>query len=286
MKDKNDENLDINNLSISDEENQESESLKNTEKENIFIKKKKPIKKILLVILSLVLLLIIILLTLYFLGYFDKTEEKPISKEKVTLNTPQMNKSEKKYKFDIKDINSKKLNQELRLLTKRNIHQEEIEEKEKLEDENKIKEKNLKNQEEELKTQKLLLEKKKEDLELEKLELEKLKQEAISLKNEMINNKKILEKEQVDNSKDKFLMLINVVRIKGNLYKYYLDKISSINPNVLLCRDIRNNIEIYYGPFKNTKKREDLFNTLLKNNFKQAYTLELSVDEFNKRCNY
>ena len=68
--------------------------------------------------------------------------------------------------------------------------------------------------------------------------------------------------------------------------KKYLDKIISINPNVKLCRDEKNRIEIYYGPFKNSEERRELLDKLVKNKFSEAYELEFTQEEFDKRCNY
>lgn len=83
-----------------------------------------------------------------------------------------------------------------------------------------------------------------------------------------------------------FLKFINVAKIKGALYKKYLDKVVSINPNVILCRDDKNRIELYFGPFKNDIEREELLNKLLDKGFEQAYKLEFTKEEFNSRCNY
>jgi hypothetical protein len=54
----------------------------------------------------------------------------------------------------------------------------------------------------------------------------------------------------------------------------------------LLCRDSLGNIEIYFGPFKDNTKQENLLNRLLEAGFSEAYNLEMEKEEFNKRCNY
>ena len=83
-----------------------------------------------------------------------------------------------------------------------------------------------------------------------------------------------------------FLKFINVAKIKGSLYKKYLDKITSINTNAILCRDDKNRIEIYFGPFNNDETRTELLNKLISGGFDEAFELELTQEEFNKRCNY
>ncbi len=104
-----------------------------------------------------------------------------------------------------------------------------------------------------------------------------------STSNETLDNNKKLNKET---SNKEFLLFINVAKIKGVLYKKYLDKVIAIDPNVKLCRDEKNRIEIYFGPFEKNEDRTELLNKLLKNKFTEAYPLEFTKEEFDKRCNY
>ena len=83
-----------------------------------------------------------------------------------------------------------------------------------------------------------------------------------------------------------FVKLINVAKIKGDLNKKYFDKVIEVNANVLLCRDDENIIELYYGPFLEDEIRDNLLSKLIKNGFKEAYSLEMIKEEFDKRCNY
>ena len=84
----------------------------------------------------------------------------------------------------------------------------------------------------------------------------------------------------------KFVNLINVAKIKGELFKEYLDKVLAIHNDVLLCRDDFNNIEVYFGPFDNNNQRSEVFNKLNNSDFSNAYEVELTREEFDKRCNY
>ena len=77
--------------------------------------------------------------------------------------------------------------------------------------------------------------------EKEKSTIENIKQETSE---EPISNK-------VNNN---FIKLINVAKIKGSLYKKYLDKVTAINPSAILCRDDKNRIEIYFGPFMSARR--------------------------------
>lgn len=83
-----------------------------------------------------------------------------------------------------------------------------------------------------------------------------------------------------------FVNLINVAKIKGELFKDYLDKVLAIHNDVLLCRDDFNNIEIYFGPFTDNNQRNEIFNKLNTTGFSNAYEVELTREEFDKRCNY
>ncbi len=286
-----------------------------------FVKPKKSILfKILFGIIALLLLLLITGVILYFTGFFSPEEVKKVEQPLVTETTAKPEPvPENNYKFDIKDINSKKLNEQLASLTAKNPNEEnkEIAEKKEAErkaiDEEKKKEEELlKNQEDELQKQKAQLEEKRLELEKEKAELEAMKQQAQVLKEEIevdINKDKVMDEPKAaleakkedtvslpksstpsinekENNNNQFLLFINVAKIKGVLYKKYLDKITNINPNVKLCRDENNRIEIYYGPFKNNEERSKLLDKLMKNKFEEAYELEFTQEEFDKRCNY
>ena len=306
-----------------------SEKAPNEVKEEFVKPKKSILFKILFGIIILLVLLLIIGFILYFIGFFEPEVKKP-EQTTNTVQTPTKIEPipENTYKFDIKDINSKKLNEQLANLTTKNINEKNTKEiaskkeaEQKMIDEDKKKQDELlKKQEDELQKQRTQLEEKKLELEKEKIELEAMKQQAKVLKEEIeidSNKNKVIEeskplnavkkedtvslpknsaptikeenkeninKEETNNNQ--FLLFINVAKIKGVLYKKYLDKITAINPNVKLCRDENNRIEIYYGPFKTNEERSELLNKLINNKFNEAYELEFTQEEYNKRCNY
>lgn len=269
-----------------------------------FVKPKKSIlPKILIGIVALLILLLIIGAVLYFTGFFAPKEPVKVEQKEVTPVVEKVETTDNSYKFDIKDINSKKLNEQLANLTSKNMANEENEKK--LQEQKQKEDELLKSQENELLKQKAQLEEKKLELEKEKAQLEEMKQQAVVLKNELESNtttntnegipaktaanSKEPSKETVNNkqeNKNEFLLFISVAKIKGVLYKKYLDKIVAINPNVKLCRDDENRIEIYYGPFEKNEDRTDLVNKLINNKFNEAYELEFTQEEFDKRCNY
>lgn len=276
----------------------ENVNLQQEETTEEFVKPKKSLfLKILFGIIIFLLLLLITGAVLYFTGFFEHKEETKKIEEPVAHEVAKVEPvSENTTKFEIKDINSKKLNEQLANLNNKNLSEEKkLLEKEK---EDSLKQK-IKDDEKKL--DKELAVQKKEELaitEKERLETEpptignkKIQEESIlaksSTSNEIqhnnINNTDIKKESSTNNQ---FLLLINVAKIKGQLYKKYLDKITAINPNVKLCRDDKNRIEIYFGPFEKNEDRIDLLNKLLKNKFEEAYSVELTQEEFNKRCNY
>ena len=270
-----------------------------------FVKPKKNLfLKILFGIIAFLLILLITGTILYFTGFFGPKEEIKKVEEPVTTTHEVTVKEEPAVvennnpKFEIKDINSKKLNEQLANLTSKNIS----EEKKILEDEKKkeelLKQKAKEKEEEERKTELEDSMKKKgqhENLDNVKVKVgieassagDKKNFEDNEIKNstsnETLDNNKKLNKET---SNKEFLLFINVAKIKGVLYKKYLDKVIAIDPNVKLCRDEKNRIEIYFGPFEKNEDRTELLNKLLKNKFTEAYPLEFTKEEFDKRCNY
>lgn len=320
-------NLDTNSEKENSEQNPNNEQLQ-TEIEQITKKKTPLIKKILIGLVGFLLLVIIAGATLYFTGFFEPEVVEEVQQEPTAMQQEQP-KEDNSYKFEIKDINSKKLNEQLANLTNKNIIQEKNEEREKLENERKLieeqkikEEEALKQQEEKLLKEKQALEETKKLLEKEKAQLESLRQEALNVKEQLVdqdniavketeklieqstpkpsssNHKETVVKEEKEVTKadveeesstsdnNMFLRFISVAKIKGQLYKKYLDKVVSVNSNVILCRDDKNRIELYFGPFKNESERDELLNKLLDKGFDQAYKLEFTKDEFDARCNY
>lgn len=306
------------------QENQGTETTEEVKDVKESKKFKKPsLKAVLISVIAILLLLLIIGITLIIFSPKEEPIAETPSQEvatpttqEVTQNQEIIEEKEPEVKFDLSSINSQKLNEQLANLTNKNIKKEapaavENEESRRvLEEQKRIEEESLKIEEDMVLKQKESLEEKKAELEMEMQKLEALKKEAILAREELIkaqntniesNEKDIqveqkpqenIKQENIEETKAKeqnngeFLQLINVAKIKGTLYKKYLDKATRIDPNILLCRDDLNRIELYYGPFSSNEARETLLNKLLKNGFSQAYELEMTKDEFNKRCKY
>ncbi|MFY9084343.1 hypothetical protein [Aliarcobacter cryaerophilus] len=276
------------------------------------------IKRVLFITIGVLLLFLIILATIFIFKSEESkepTESSPPveSSTKTNENNTEnvLSESEiKETKFDFNNLEPEKLNEQLELLTNKNMEYQKEKEQKILEEEKKLSPifnlvNNLKEKEKIKKEENSIVSlednKKEEIAKIEEIKEDK-KEEIISEKKDIAtntNNETKTQNETSDinsNSKKEettkitesltFVKLINVAKIKGDLNKKYFDKVIEINPNVLLCRDDENIIELYYGPFLEDEIRDNLLSKLIKNGFKESYSLEMTKEEFDKRCNY
>lgn len=276
------------------------------------------IKKILFITIGVLLLFLIILATIFIFKSEESKEptesSPPIeSSAKTNENNTENVPSEpeiKETKFDFNNLEPEKLNEQLELLTNKNMEYQKEKEQKILEEEKKLSPvfnlvNNLKDKEEIKKEENSIVSsednKKEEISKIEEIKEDK-KEEIISEKKDIATSTSNETKTQNEtsninsNSKKEettkitesltFVKLINVAKIKGDLNKKYFDKVIEVNANVLLCRDDENIIELYYGPFLEDEIRDNLLSKLIKNGFKEAYSLEMTKEEFDKRCNY
>ncbi len=295
-------------------------ALDNDELKDYSIQKKQTkVQRILTAIIAVLLVILTIGIILYLTGFFDKEEPKVQPKVEEV-------KEEKTFDFKSRDIDSDKLNKKFDRLTKYDpslqdqVEKEEAVKKAKEEEERKALEEKkrleeIENLKKELEAEKKSLEEKQIALISEKEQLEQMKekllQEVEEKKKELEaleNSKEPMQEEAVAtteeenkmpetmqqvvenienmNTSKSFLPLINVSVIKGNLKKDYLQKIERIDKNILLCRDNQNNIEIYVGPYEMPSARNNLLNKFLDSGFNEAMLIDLTKEEFDKRCNY
>lgn len=276
------------------------------------------IKRVLFITIGVLLLFLIILATIFIFKSEESKEptesSPPIeSSAKTNENNTENVPSEpeiKETKFDFNNLEPEKLNEQLELLTNKNMEYQKEKEQKILEEEKKLSPvfnlvNNLKDKEEIKKEEKSIVSsednKKEEISKIEEIKEDK-KEEIISEKKDVATSTSNETKTQNEtsninsNSKKEettkitesltFVKLINVAKIKGDLNKKYFDKVIEVNANVLLCRDDENIIELYYGPFLEDEIRDNLLSKLIKNGFKEAYSLEMTKEEFDKRCNY
>ena len=276
------------------------------------------IKRVLFITIGVLLLFLIILATIFIFKSEESkepTESSPPveSSAKTNENNTENVPSEpeiKETKFDFNNLEPEKLNEQLELLTNKNMEYQKEKEQKILEEEKKLSPvfnlvNNLKDKEEIKKEENSIVSsednKKEEISKIEEIKEDK-KEEIISEKkdvatstsnetktqNETSNINSNYKKEETTKITESltFVKLINVAKIKGDLNKKYFDKVIEVNANVLLCRDDENIIELYYGPFLEDEIRDNLLSKLIKNGFKEAYSLEMIKEEFDKRCNY
>lgn len=324
--------------SLDEQNNKENQTNHSLNKANL-------IKKALIAGIAILVIFLLIILVLILTKKPNSVEEAPsaqvasqIEQNIETAESKQLNENqtvqneESDFKFDFNNLEPDKLNEQLELLTNKNLEQKALEELSLLEKEEKKSsnassifvesdskiENSINSTQESVNSEVLVL----NDVEEKNIEInsETKESEAIENSDELIETKTILEdekKEPASNIKQKieiskeskslivfedksknedtkasdikkyeFLKIISVAKIKGNLKKSYYDKIYNIDSSVLLCRDVLGNIEIYFGPFKDSTKQENLLNRLLEAGFSEAYNLEMEKEEFNKRCNY
>lgn len=267
------------------------------------------IKRVLFITIGVLLLFLIILATIFIFKSEESKEpaesSPPVeSSAKTNENNTENVPSEpeiKETKFDFNNLEPEKLNEQLELLTNKNMEYQKEKEQKILEEEKKLSPvfnlvNNLKDKEEIKKEENSIVsseDNKKEEIskieeikEDKKEEVVPKKTEALTTNDETQTKKNIEEPTKTTAESLTFVKLINVAKIKGDLNKKYFDKVIEVNANVLLCRDDENIIELYYGPFLEDEIRDNLLSKLIKNGFKEAYSLEMVKEEFDKRCNY
>ncbi len=316
----------------------ENNHIEENEDDSFPVQKKQPkIYKILMAVVAFLLLILFLGVTLYFLGFFDPEEPEKMPEKKI-----EMKKAKPEIEFDSKDLNKKRLNKKLTMLTKHEImnrneleaEEKRIQEEERLKkeaEEKAIAEKKKKTEEElaaqyaKIEKEKLILQnqqkeiKEKQDnflkiqeeasMKLDEKRAELLKEleeqrniskmiepepkeEAIPMEEEPQEEVMIEEKEEPvekiieKNTTNTFLSFINVATIKGNLYKEFLDEVQRYDKNLSLCRDYKNRIEIFFGPYDSDKERQKVFNNLMNDGFKESYLIDFTTEEYEKRCKY
>lgn len=324
--------------SVDEQDNKENQTNHSLNKANL-------IKKALIAGIAILVIFLLIILVLILTKKPNSVEEtssaqvaSQIEQNIETVENKQLNENqtvqneESDFKFDFNNLEPDKLNEQLELLTNKNLEQKALEELSLLEKEEKKSsnassifvesdsktENSINSAQESVNNEVLVL----NDVEEKNIEINSETKESETIENsdEPIETKTILEdekeeptnnmKKEIEISKEskslivfedesknedtkasninkyEFLKIISVAKIKGNLKKSYYDKIYNIDSSVLLCRDSLGNIEIYFGPFKDNTKQENLLNRLLEAGFSEAYNLEMEKEEFNKRCNY
>ncbi|KLE00726.1 hypothetical protein [Aliarcobacter butzleri] len=270
------------------------------------------LRKILIYVIAFLISILVIISIFYIFDFFVSNKEEkntqvvmesPVQATTSQEETQTVVKQEEpvkheEYNFDFNSLDPDKLNEQLSLLTNKNIEQSRLE-KLKAENEKKLLEEKKINEP-------VLKDNATTQNETTKTENGKTQNETLKNNNPVLNqnsstnekiptktsNEQTIKKEDTstqqttETSNPTFIKLINVAKIKGELKKNFLDKVISINPNVHLCRDEENIIELYFGPFSDDETRKELYNKLVSKGFKEAYELEMTQEAFDKSCNY
>jgi len=221
--------------------------------------KRKKLKKIILIVGIVFIAIILIGIGLYFIGFFEsktyeQTKDKNITKKidrSITIET----KPRKKYiNFKMSQINVKRLEQKLSLLTKYEI---------------------LENDE----TERL---KAKEKLAREKqARLEKF---AKQNKEESIFQSASL-KDNNQTKSIKYFAQIPTLKIKK--FKKFIKASQIISAHLSICKDTNNRTRVFVGPFKDKKTRNKIINILKNKKLKKEIKkLNLTSKEFDTMCNF
>jgi len=291
------EDLKTNKTSIDGVEENINEDSKNTnfkdQKPKLQKKKSKPIKALMGLILFFIGFFVIILI-LFFIGFFDSKQNH----NKNAQTTKIIKQKKKNEEINLKEINKVRLNNKLKNLTQREFFSQkeprgQKRKASKQEEEADIQKKKKQLEEVFKNHQKLIKKQEKEFLKLQKMAKLDLENEKKKILKELETKKSTIAKTQekkmdnkVEESKSMFLLYINVVTVNGDLLKSNLDKIEKSGRKISLCRDSKNRIEVYLGPYSSNKERERALSNLLVNDFKNAYLVGLTKEEYKKRCEY
>lgn len=296
------------------------------EKELKGLQKTKPkALKILIGVISFLLVVLLILVGLYFGGFFSKKEDEKNATKKPAHATHEVNVTKKPpYKFHAEDINHERLNHKLSFLTKHELNPSDLNKslsqddanttiydketaylsslEEKVIDANSSKEQNQttivdtkkstaqtvneKNKPKEI-THKEQSQKQpgntKNTQKNEQPKIEKHKAEKTKKPKEQTKTNKAPQKQVNPNKKQKY---IQVVTLQYAMYKGFLDKVKEVDARISVCKDAQGRTQVFMGPFANDINRKEVIKQINGSLVKDAFGVEFSQVELEKRCNF
>ncbi len=244
-------------------------------------KKQTKLKKIVIAVGTLLGITILIAVILYFTGAF----ESEIIEEPQDINITQVEKKKnisikiearKKYiTFNMSQINVQRLNKKLSILTKYEILEEDAIEKIKAQEKEKL------YKEQQARLEKFAKNNKEEPL-FKKVEnkIQKIDNIIKNTNNDKIEDKKIKVKEISLN------LFIQISTLKLNQFKSFIKKAKLVNANLSICKDINGKTQVFIGPFQSEDIREKILKTLSKKKITETKNLNLSKEEFERRCSF
>lgn len=93
---------------------------------------------------------------------------------------------------------------------------------------------------------------------------------------------------KVQNDEPALKSFVKVIKISTNqkdIYKSFLDKVLKVTSEIKLCRDDKNLVEVFVGPFNSEDERVSLSNEFKSANI-EAEVYDFTQEEFDRRCNY
>lgn len=83
-----------------------------------------------------------------------------------------------------------------------------------------------------------------------------------------------------------FLKFIHIATIKQNLYLSFLKRLREFDNRISVCRNNLNQIQVFLGPFDYDDDREIILDKIQKNFLNKSFSIDLTQEEFDKRCNF
>ncbi len=243
------------------------------------------LKKIIIFVGALFGLVILTGFILFFMGTFDPPKiPKPIdinTTKSQEDNTVHINsKPRKKYiTFTINKINVKRLNRKLTLLTKYEILEEDAIEKLKAIE----KEKQYKQKQKRLE---LFAKMNKEESLFKKVKTIADINYQNKYKTNAINTKDKNKTSIATATKIVLNSFIQIPPLKIKEFQSFIKKSKKFNANLSICKNENNRTLIFIGPFLDNKTRDTIIKTLDKKLSKVIKKINLSQDEFDKKCRF
>ena len=251
--------------------------------------KQAKLKKIIILVGAIFGVVILVGAILFFAGAFDPevVEEKTV-KDINTTNTPtkvtiKSTPRKKKINFKTSQINVKRLNKKLSLLTKYEILEEDAIEKIKAKEKERLyKEKRARLEEFAKLNKEEALFKKGNGL---KEVIHKNEYTIQGVESE--NNTTTVTKNEAEKVITKLVhSYIQIPPLKLKKFQPFIKKTRKLNANLSICKDTNGRKLIFVGPFSSETSRDSSFSSLNKNLRSEAKKLNLSQEEFEEKCSF
>jgi len=226
--------------------------------------KRRKLKKIIIIVGGVFGTVILAGVVLYFMGFFEPKVVKKVHlskdeldkrKRNITINTSP---KKKNITFNMSQINEKRLDKKLTLLTKYEILEDEETER------NKLKEK------------------------IKKQKQEQLEQFAKQNKEEMIfQDKNSTQKITKDINETKAVnYFVQIPTLKIREFNKFIKASKEISAHLSICKDTNKRTQVFIGSFINKRSRAILIDTLNNKLQKEIKELDLTSEEFEQMCSF